>query len=105
MHAATASSRAGVESLNAHPGTTHDTGKRAICGGISAGARWIAGEHWAPTTAGPRDRLGADQPGKHAMKPETIAKARTMLASVLLDGLSYREAGAPFGVGRSTVDA
>ena len=38
------------------------------------------------------------------MKPETIAKARTMLASVLLDGLSYREAGAPFGVGRSTVE-
>ena len=41
---------------------------------------------------------------KHAMKPETIAKARTMLSSVLLDGLSYREAGAPFGVGRSTVE-
>ena len=41
---------------------------------------------------------------EHAMKPETIAKARTMLASVLLDGLSYREAGAPFGVGRSTVE-
>ena len=38
------------------------------------------------------------------MKPETIAKARTMLSSVLLDGLSYREAGAPFGVGRSTVE-
>ena len=38
------------------------------------------------------------------MKPETIAKARTMLASVLLDGLSYREAGAPFGLGRSTVE-
>jgi integrase len=41
---------------------------------------------------------------KHAMKPETIAKARKMLSSVLLDGLSYREAGAPFGVGRSTVE-
>ena len=27
-----------------------------------------------------------------------------MLSSVLLDGLSYREAGAPFGVGRSTVE-
>jgi len=38
------------------------------------------------------------------MKPETIAKARTMLASVLWDGLSYREAGAPFGLGRSTVE-
>ena len=38
------------------------------------------------------------------MKPETIAKARTMLSSVLLDGMSYREAGAPFGVGRSTVE-
>ena len=38
------------------------------------------------------------------MKPETIAKARMMLSSVLLDGLSYREAGAPFGVGRSTVE-
>ena len=38
------------------------------------------------------------------MKPETIAKARTMLSSVLLDGLTYREAGAPFGVGRSTVE-
>jgi integrase len=38
------------------------------------------------------------------MKPETIAKARTMLASVLQGGLSYREAGAPFGVGRSTVE-
>ena len=43
-------------------------------------------------------------PGKHAMKPETIAKARTMLASVLRDGLSYREAGAPFGLARSTVE-
>ena len=38
------------------------------------------------------------------MKPETIAKARTMLASVLRDGLSYGEAGAPFGLGRSTVE-
>jgi integrase len=38
------------------------------------------------------------------MKPETIAKARTMLASVLQDGLSYREAGAPFGLARSTVE-
>ena len=38
------------------------------------------------------------------MKPETIAKARTMLASVLQGGLSYREAGAPFGLGRSTVE-
>jgi integrase len=61
-------------------------------------------EYWARTTAGKRDRLGADQPSKHAMKPDTIAKARTMLSSVLLDGLSYREAGAPFGVGRSTVE-
>jgi hypothetical protein len=48
--------------------------------------------------------LEPTQPGEHAMKPETIAKARTMLASVLRDGLSYREAGAPFGVGRSTVE-
>lgn len=38
------------------------------------------------------------------MKPETIAKARTMLVSVLRDGLSYREAGAPFGLRRSTVE-
>ena len=48
--------------------------------------------------------LESTQPRQHAMKPETIAKARTMLASVLLDGLSYREAGAPFGLGRSTVE-
>lgn len=38
------------------------------------------------------------------MKPETIAKARTMLASILQDGLNYREAGAPFGLGRSSVE-
>ena len=38
------------------------------------------------------------------MKPETIAKARTMFVSVLRDGLSHREAGAPFGLGRSTVE-
>ena len=38
------------------------------------------------------------------MKPETIAKARTMLANVLQEGATYREAGAPFGLGRSTVE-
>jgi integrase len=38
------------------------------------------------------------------MKPETIARARTMLASVLQDGATYREAGAPYGLGRSTVE-
>lgn len=38
------------------------------------------------------------------MKPETIAKAKTMLTSVLRDGLTYREAGAPHGLGRSTVE-
>ena len=38
------------------------------------------------------------------MKPETVAKARTMLASVLQGGLSYREAGTAFGLGRSTVE-
>ena len=43
-------------------------------------------------------------PSRAHMKPETITKARTMLASVLRDGLSYREAGAPFGLGRSTVE-
>ncbi len=38
------------------------------------------------------------------MKPETIAKARTMLASVLREGMCCREAGAPFGLCRSTVE-
>jgi integrase len=38
------------------------------------------------------------------MKPETIAKAKTMLTSVLRDGVTYREAGAPHGLGRSTVE-
>jgi integrase len=38
------------------------------------------------------------------MKPETITRARTMLASVLQDGATYREAGAPYGLGRSTVE-
>jgi integrase len=38
------------------------------------------------------------------MKPETATRARTMLASILRDGLSYREAGAPFGLGRSSVE-
>ena len=38
------------------------------------------------------------------MKPETIAKAITMLTSVLQDGTTYREAGAPYGLGRSNVE-
>ena len=38
------------------------------------------------------------------MNPETIAKATTMLTSVLRDGATYREAGAPYGLGRSTVE-
>jgi integrase len=38
------------------------------------------------------------------MRPETIAKAKSMLVSVLQGGATYGEAGAPFGVGRSTVE-
>ncbi len=38
------------------------------------------------------------------MRPETIAKGKTMLASVLQDGATYEEAGAPYGLGRSTVE-
>lgn len=38
------------------------------------------------------------------MKPETIVRARTMLASILQDGATYREAGEPYGLGRSTVE-
>lgn len=38
------------------------------------------------------------------MKPETIAKAKSMLVSVLQDGATYGEAGVPYGVGRSTVE-
>ncbi|MEQ1806109.1 MAG: site-specific integrase, partial [Burkholderiaceae bacterium] len=38
------------------------------------------------------------------MRPETITKATTMLTSVLRDGVTYREAGAPYGLGRSTVE-
>lgn len=38
------------------------------------------------------------------MKPETIAKAKSMLVSVLQGGATYREAGAPYGLGRSTVE-
>jgi len=47
VHAATASPCAGLEVLAVDADAAHDTGKRAICGGISAGARWITGEHWA----------------------------------------------------------
>ena len=38
------------------------------------------------------------------MKPLTIARAKTMLAKVLEDGTSYGEAGAPYGLGRSSVE-
>jgi integrase len=38
------------------------------------------------------------------MRPQTIPKATTMLTSVLRDGATYREAGAPYGLGRSTVE-
>ncbi len=38
------------------------------------------------------------------MKPETIAKAKSLLVSVLQGGATYREAGAPYGLGRSTVE-
>ena len=38
------------------------------------------------------------------MRPQTIPKATTMLTSVLQDGATYREAGAPYGLGRSTVE-
>lgn len=38
------------------------------------------------------------------MKPDTITKATMMLTSVLQDGASYRDAGAPFGMGRSSVE-
>ncbi|MEQ1803787.1 MAG: site-specific integrase [Burkholderiaceae bacterium] len=39
-----------------------------------------------------------------SMKPESIPKATTMLTSVLRDGATYREAGAPYGLGRSNVE-
>ena len=38
------------------------------------------------------------------MKSETIIKGKTMLASVLQEDSTYREAGAPYGLGRSTVE-
>ena len=38
------------------------------------------------------------------MRPETITKATAMLTSVLQDGATYREAGAPYGLGRSSVE-
>jgi integrase len=38
------------------------------------------------------------------MKPETIVRATTLLHSVLQDGATYREAGAPYGLGRSSVE-
>ena len=38
------------------------------------------------------------------MKPETITKAKSMLVSVLQGGATYREAGVPYGLGRSTVE-
>jgi site-specific recombinase XerD len=38
------------------------------------------------------------------MRQETFAKATTMLGRVLRDGATYREAGAPYGLGRSTVE-
>ena len=38
------------------------------------------------------------------MKPLTIARAKKMLAKVLEDGASYGEAGAPYGLGRSSVE-
>ena len=44
-YAAPASSCAGLEVMDVHAAAAHDTGRRAICGGISAGASWITGEH------------------------------------------------------------
>ena len=38
------------------------------------------------------------------MRPETITKATTLLTSVLQDGATYREAGASYGLGRSSVE-
>lgn len=38
------------------------------------------------------------------MKSETIARGKTMLVSVLQDDSTYHEAGAPYGLGRSTVE-
>lgn len=38
------------------------------------------------------------------MRPETIAKAKSMLVSVLQGGATYREAGAPYTLGRLTVE-
>jgi integrase len=38
------------------------------------------------------------------MRPQTIPKATTLLTRVLQDGATYREAGAPYAMGRSSVE-
>jgi integrase len=53
----------------------------------------------------PRIPRGAElQAFTASMKPETVVKATEMLAALLERGATYREAGAAFGVGHSTVE-
>jgi len=52
----------------------------------------------------PRGALQSLDLRANSMKPETIAKAHQMLASILEQGATYREAGAPHGLARSTVE-